>query len=91
MTYVEAKQRLDDWYAGNDADISPEVLVCCYNAIQKQIPKKIASDGEDEDDWVKCPCCNEILGTNESAYNSFDENHWEAIYCHKCGQALMWK
>lgn len=91
MTYVEAKQRLDDWYAGNDVDISPEVLVCCYNAIQKQIPKNVVSGGDDEIDWVYCPYCKKILGINESVYDAFYDNNWTPVYCHKCGQALTWK
>jgi len=59
--------------------------------LEKHTPKKIVKDGEDESDWVYCPCCNELLGTNEDAYESFYANNWEAIYCHKCGQLLSWK
>ena len=33
MTYEEVKQRLDEWYESNMAEISPEVLDCCYKAI----------------------------------------------------------
>ena len=47
MTYAEVKQRLDEWYDGNDVDISPEVLDCCYSAIRKQVPMKIISDAND--------------------------------------------
>ena len=60
-------------------------------ALEKQIPKNVVSDGNDSDDWVYCPYCKEILGTNESVYNSFYENNWEHIYCHKCGHKLSWK
>lgn len=60
-------------------------------ALEKQIPKNVISDGNDSDDWVYCPFCNELLGTNESTYNSFCENNWEPIYCHKCGHKLSWK
>jgi hypothetical protein len=61
------------------------------NALEKQIPKHVISEGNDESDWVYCPCCNEILGVNESVYNAFWDNNWKAIYCHKCGQALTWE
>ena len=57
----------------------------------RDYPIKIVSAGEDEDDWVYCPSCKEILGTNESAFDSFYENDWEVIYCHKCGQAITLK
>ena len=59
-------------------------------ALEKQIPKQLISEGNDESDWVHCPCCDEILGVNEGAYNSFYENNWRPIYCHKCGQAIIW-
>jgi len=61
------------------------------NALEKQIPKYVISEGNDESDWVHCPCCNEILGINESVYDAFYDNNWNPIYCHKCGQALTWE
>lgn len=91
MTYVEAKQRLDDWYAGDDVDISPEVLVCCYNAIRKQIPKKVIRYSDDESDHVFCPCCNECIGSNEIIYDDFYLRGWSAMYCEECGQAMVWQ
>lgn len=91
MTYAEAKQRLDEWYNGENVDISPELLVCSYNAIQKQIPKKVVSEGDDESDWVYCPCCDEILGVNESVYKDFYNNYWHPIYCCRCGQCLIYR
>ena len=33
MRLKQVKQRLEQWYNGDDVDISPEVLDCCYNAI----------------------------------------------------------
>lgn len=90
MTYEETKQRLDNWCSGADVIISPEVLECCHRAIQKQIPQKVVSDGHDESDFVYCPACNEFLESNEGAYDAFWENNWQPIYCHKCGQAMIW-
>lgn len=59
-------------------------------ALEKQIPKKVVCEGDDESDWVHCPCCDEILGINESVYDAFCDNNYEHIYCHKCGQSLTW-
>lgn len=34
MTIEEAKQRLDDWYNGEDVNISPEFLDVCNEALK---------------------------------------------------------
>ena len=57
----------------------------------KEIPKKVVCDGDDESDYVYCPSCNEILGTNELVYDDFCDNYYEPIYCRKCGQCLTWE
>lgn len=57
----------------------------------RDFPKKVVCEGDDESDYVYCPCCNEILGTNESVYDDFCDNYYEHIYCHKCGQCLTWE
>lgn len=68
-----------------------EALNMSIAALEKQIPKQLISEGNDESDWVHCPCCDEILGVNEDTYNSFYDNNWRPIYCYKCGQAIIWK
>lgn len=66
-------------------------MMNAINALEKQIPKKVISEGNDESDWVYCPCCNEILGVNEGVFDAFYDNNWNPIYCHKCGQSLIYK
>ena len=53
----------------------------------KQIAMAVKSDGNDEQDWVYCPRCFEMIGNNESMYDMFYErkNH---VYCEYCGQRL---
>lgn len=60
------------------------------SVLAKEIPIAIVSAGDDESDWVYCPRCGETLGVNEDVYNSFADNSWNPIYCHKCGQAVVW-
>lgn len=60
-------------------------------ALERQIPKKVVCDGMDESDWVRCPCCNEILGTNEVVYDEFCDNYYDTLCCNKCGQALFFE
>lgn len=55
--------------------------------IEKQVAKCIIVDGLDESDWVHCPTCDEILGTNDSVFFNFEE-HDGYVYCPKCGQKL---
>lgn len=54
---------------------------------KKQIPMVIKSDGDDESDYVYCPRCLEMIGNNESMYDTFygRENH---VFCEYCGQKL---
>lgn len=68
-----------------------DMAMIAIKALEKQIPKNVICDGDDESDWVYCPCCNEILGINESVYDAFCDNNYEPIHCHKCGQSLTWK
>jgi hypothetical protein len=90
-TYEEVKQRLDEWYEGNDVNISPEVLDCCYKAILKQIPEKVMKDGDDESDYVYCPRCHELIGSNENVGEEFYHRGWSPIHCQECGQSMIWK
>lgn len=62
-----------------------------FDALDKQNPKSVVAEGDDESDFVRCPRCDEILGVNESVYDSFYDNKWQPVYCHRCGQALVWK
>lgn len=90
-TYEKVKQRLDEWYEGNDVDISPEVLDCCYKAILKQISLPVVRDGEDESDDVSCPRCCNYLGSNEMVWEDFYNRRWSPMHCQECGQSIVWE
>ena len=84
MTYEETKQRLDEWLNGECVDITPEILVCCYTAVNKLIPRKPM----ERDLWEtstatghSCPKCG----------NNFPIGICKTYkYCPDCGQALDW-
>ena len=57
----------------------------------KDIPMKVVCDGDDESDYVRCPCCNEILGFNDGIYDDFCYRNWKPMHCIECGQAMIWK
>ena len=42
MTYEQALHRLDNWYENNCVEISPELLECYHDALQKVIEGKKA-------------------------------------------------
>ena len=54
---------------------------------KKQIPMAVKREGYDEQDWVYCPRCLEMIGSNESINDMFYDrkNH---VYCEYCGQRL---
>lgn len=60
-------------------------------ALEKQTPKKVVCDGDDESDWVYCPCCHEPIGSNEFVYDDFYYRNWKPMHCQECGQAMIWK
>lgn len=64
-----------------------DLFMSLKDSDKKQIPMTIKREGNDEQDWVYCPKCFEIIGNNESVYNMFygRENH---VYCEYCGQRL---
>lgn len=90
MTEKEAIEEIKS-YAEHSWGTLNEAFEAAVSALEKHIPKKVVCEGDDESDWVYCPCCDEILGINESVYDAFCDNNYEPIYCHKCGQSLTWK
>lgn len=75
MTFEEAKKRLEDWYEDNMAEISPEFLDCCYEALKRvtleaKKPRPIGGR-------MMCPNCLR----NERALH---------FYCDYCGQPIDW-
>lgn len=60
-------------------------------ALEKQTPKKVVCDGNDESDYVYCPCCHEPIGSNEFVYDDFYYRNWKPMHCQECGQAMIWK
>ena len=56
-------------------------IATAIEALEKQIPKKPISLGEDIDrDVGQCPNCKEIIDTYE-----------DYKYCSDCGQAIDWR
>lgn len=68
-----------------------EALDIALEALQKQTPKKVVCDGDDESDYVYCPCCHEIIGSNDMVWDEFYYRNWKPMYCVECGQAMIWR
>lgn len=79
-----------DLYPCDHSDVKDMAMVA-IKALEKQIPKKVVCDGDDESDYVYCPCCNEIIGSNEFVWGYFYDRDWKPVYCQECGQAMIWK
>lgn len=60
-------------------------------ALEKQVPKKVVFDGDDESDYVYCPCCNKCVGVNELVWHDFWCREWKPMHCQECGQAMIWE
>ena len=63
------------------ARLYSEAFDMAISALEKQVPKKPISLGEDIDrDVGQCPNCKEIIDTYE-----------DYKYCSDCGQAIDWR
>lgn len=63
------------------AENQTEIMEITIEALEKQIPKKVANLEKDCDTYGKCPKCKEMFWITEG--DEFD-------YCPTCGQALDW-
>lgn len=76
LKYINLK-RVHPFYSWEEM---AEVRNIAISALEKQIPKKPISLGEDIDrDVGQCPNCKEIIDTYE-----------DYKYCSDCGQAIDW-
>lgn len=64
-----------------------DLFMSINDSEEKQAPMVVKREGDDEQDWVYCPRCLEMIGNNESIYETFigRENN---VYCEYCGQKL---
>ena len=75
---LEAAKAEVEWNYPLDYAIAIDTAI---EALEKQIPKKPISLGEDIDrDVGQCPNCKEIIDTYE-----------DYKYCSDCGQAIDWR
>lgn len=84
MTYEQALHRLDNWYENNCVEISPELLDCCHDALQKVIPmtwRNVKKDGlpPDTERWKEYNVC--VLRQNwpTSSFDPCDAPYSEEI------------
>ena len=89
------RKAIDHFTYGITHDIFKEPVTSyaalAINALNKQVPKNVIRDDNDESDYVYCPCCNEIIGSNENVYDDFYYRGWKPMYCQECGQAMIWR
>lgn len=60
-------------------------------ALDRLTPKKVVCEGDDESDYVYCPCCNACIGSNEFVWEDFYYREYRPMHCQECGQAMIWK
>lgn len=76
---MEEKQNIGSLTAQERNEFQQEVK----KTMNKQVPQNPVSDGSDESDYVRCPACGKILGSNESL-----SYFGQPSYCDECGQLL---
>jgi hypothetical protein len=93
--YIGIEDAITHFKHGITHDIFSEPVTTyakmAIEALEKQTPKKVVCDGDDESDHVYCPCCHECIGSNEIIWEDFYYRDWKPAHCPECGQAMIWK
>jgi hypothetical protein len=69
-----------------DNSLDLVAMITAKKALQKQIPQKPIPEGQDEQDYILCPCCKNPVGAVDDYLGKNKLNK----FCHNCGQALDW-
>lgn len=84
---IELNRLKTDTYPTTDFDRRSAALERAKRAVRKvEIKMKVISDGTDDMDFTRCPCCESILGQVGDIY--FEDCYPK--HCEHCGQALDW-
>ena len=93
MTTIE--QAINHYKYGISHDIFSEPVTnyarLAVYALERQIPKKVVREGDDDSDYVYCPRCKKCIGFNEDIWDEFYIRHWKPMHCQECGQSMIWK
>ncbi|MBQ5674466.1 MAG: hypothetical protein IIV45_05170 [Lachnospiraceae bacterium] len=84
MTVQEAIKAIENNRPTHGYTILCEALDMAIEALEKQIPKKVDTTGNSDNDFYICPVCKERL----EAIDAFVL--LEEPYCSNCGQKLDW-
>lgn len=91
---MNIQESINHFKYGISHDIFSEPVTTYVNtavaALEKQIPKKVVCEGDDEGDSVYCPCCNVCIGSKEFVWEDFYYRDWKPMHCQECGQAMVW-
>lgn len=93
MTYEQTREQfLLAWNSNAYLNIcASDDMRNIITALDRLTPKKVVLDGDDESDYVYCPCCNACIGSNEFVWEDFYYREWRPMHCQECGQAMIWK
>lgn len=93
MTYEQTKEQfLLAWNSNAYLNMcTSDDMNNVIKAIDKQIPEQVVCEGDDESDYVYCPCCLNIIGSNENVWEDFFNRNWSSMHCQECGQSMVWK
>lgn len=93
MTYEQTREQfLLAWNSNAYLNIcTSDDMRNIITALDRLNPKRVICEGDDESDYVRCPCCNAYVGSNEVVWEDFYYREWRPMHCQECGQAMTWK
>ena len=78
--FIDHRTKPGKRYAGCPIESMPE-----YERLkERDMAKNPIIEGHDEQDYIRCPSCNEIIADNETP------DEWRDKFCSNCGQRLDW-
>lgn len=83
---IELDRCKHDGHIPVDWDRRRTAIDAAKQAVEKSDAVPVVYDGDDDDDYIRCPDCHSVLALVGDIY----VDGTKPKYCERCGQALDW-
>ena len=83
---IEIDRCKQDGHMPVDWERRRAAIEAAKQAVEKTDAREVVCDGDNEDDFIRCPDCQHVLAMVDDIF----VRGMQPEYCEKCGQRLLW-